>query len=334
MKKTLISWMLTVALVSPTFANNNSLDLDSLDSLISEPNKTTNSATTNTANVWTVSNVEVVVQWGTQIPVNKKTDIMVKVTSSTSVAMNDTNVKLDIIPTDKTKNNFKVENITYNSEEGYFVVPFTPTDDKEDISFTVKVTSLNNEKDFLEKLQTIKPLKAEANTAKVETTANTNEPKTEDKKEETVIETKDEIKTEDIIPVKEKEEAKDKKLEANILSTKIIGTNRLVINFDRELFLPEEPLSLIKLTKKDNTEVKLSNVTLWDDKKSMVVLTSEDLGKEEYKLSINEVVDGETKKRINVVNSTLTVTWLNEVLVVLFALLLTSGVLFYRRKNS
>jgi hypothetical protein len=92
-------------------------------------------------------------------------------------------------------------------------------------------------------------------------------------------------------------------VEVNITETKVLDENRLMVTFDKKVFLPEDPISMVSIVKSsDKSPVKVVNISLSEDEKSLIVLTSDNLSKEEYTLSINEVIDGETKKKMAVVN--------------------------------
>jgi len=140
---------------------------------------------------------------------------------------------------------------------------------------------------------------------------------TETKSVDNILETLEEdenLEDENIID----EETKTNNKGINIVETKVIDENRLKITFDRIIFLPDDPLSLVKITKsEDKSDVKISNITLSEDKLSLVVLTSDNIDKVPYLVTITEVIDGKTKKKVSVINSELTVTGMNEFIIVI-----------------
>lgn len=312
------------------------LDLNSLDSLVSDT-ATTTTNTWNTAPVTEtaptsaatekISEINIVFEAGTTLEANASTKILAKVSAWTT-ELDDT--KVSLVATVSNTDGWVVWTATYNKDTKLFEIPYTAPNNGANVSIVFKATGMTDTTNTFEKTENI-TINAPKATSDNATTTTTSE-------EQPIINTTSTntaSTTEEVKVIENKEVKEDVKLEANVLSTKLIWDNRIVVSFDRELFLPEEPLKLVSITKaSDNTTVKVNNVTLGEDKKSLVILTDKLEGKVEYKVAINEVVDGETKKKISVVNGNLTVTGLNEVAIIIIASLLTLWVIANRRKKA
>ena len=122
----------------------------------------------------------------------------------------------------------------------------------------------------------------------------------------------------------------------HITKTEVIDLNRIKVTFDTEIALSDKPLEMLTIESvKDKTKISLSNVTLGQDKKSLVILTKDSLAKEEYHVVVNTVVDWKTMKTVSVVNGTTTVSGLAETLLFILASLTTvMAMVFTKRKQT
>lgn len=95
----------------------------------------------------------------------------------------------------------------------------------------------------------------------------------------------------------------------NVVKTEVLDGNRIKVSFDKEIALSDNPLEMVSIESvKDKSKVELTNVTLGQDKKSLVIFSKDALKKEEYHVIVNSVVDGQTMKSVSVANGTTTVS--------------------------
>lgn len=121
----------------------------------------------------------------------------------------------------------------------------------------------------------------------------------------------------------------------HITKTEVLDVNRIKISFNKEIALSEVPVDMVNIESvKDKSKLEVSNVTLWEDKKSLIVFSKDPLKKEEYHVIVNTVVDWETMKAVSVVNGTTTVSWMWELILLLLAFLTSIWFFAYKRKQK
>jgi len=326
MKKSLIT-ILALSMLTFSSVNVSAFTFEDAaqDDTATEEQATTDTADNNneTASEVNIANMEVVFD-DESIPADwkTKTKFYVKVTDDNDKTLTDKDVKLDITVSDW---NWTIDSINYSDDKEVFEVEYTAWKKEGTVSFTIKAISKADPEKKLEQLEDF-------------TLTHYEEPKKEENVKEEVSNTlkaleETETKTEEN---NEEEVSEDKVIEGiNIIGSKIIDTNTIKISFDKKIFLPEDPLSLIEIKKSsDGEKVAIENVSLSNDEKWLIVLTSKPLEKEPYVITINEVIDGETKKKVSVANPELTVTGLSDYVFFLIWLMLTSGIIFSRRRKT
>ena len=325
MKKSLIT-ILALSILSLNSVNVSAFTFEDAaqdDTQTEQTTETTDTANDETAAEVNISNMDIVFD-DESIPADwkTKTKFYVKVSDDQDNALSDKDVKLNVKVSD---DNGTIWEINYNKDTEVFEVEYTAWKTEGTVSFTIEAISKADPEKKLEQLEDF-------------TLSHYEEPKKEEDVKEEVsntlkaldeTETKEETKTNE-------DNNEEKVIEwINIIGSKIIDTNTIKISFDKKIFLPEDPLSLIEIKKSsDGEKVAIENVSLSNDEKGLIVLTSKPLAKEPYVITINEVIDGETKKKVSVANPELTVTGLSDYIFFILWLMLTSGIIFRRRKQK
>lgn len=325
-------------------SNSYAIDLWSLDE-IDTTNTNTETSVENTAvneNI-TLSDMEVIFADSKEIPADgKETTILVKVSDDSWNSLSDTNVELELEITDNDDfSKWSIWEITYDSELEAFNVVYISWNIEGEVFLTLKATIKWNETVSIEQAEDLLLITPKIIEENVDVINNDISLLDETSEEINTLEnlesfTLDDIstETESIIDVNS-EDTENVEIWANIVSTKVMDENRLKVEFDREIFLPDEPLELVSIKKvSDSSEIKVANITLSSDKKSIIILTTDNIGNEQYHLSISEIIDGETKKKVNVINGELTVTWFTETIIMILSILLFSLFLFIRNKKT
>lgn len=326
-KKTISSVVITTLFVlSWSSITNASFSFkDAATDTTQTTNETSTTEDTTTNDNISISNMDVVFDKDS-LPADGKssTIIYIKVNDSNNNSLDDSKVDLTVTPEN---DNWKIEKIEYKKDTQLFEVTYIAGTTAWNVWLKVKAVAKSDPSIKLEQLEDFKLTEVPKKEVKEQndtTTSNdvndilTNLDKGDNVKEEKGTNTETNTKINDI----------------NIISSKIIDENRLKITFDRKIFLPDDPLSLIEIKKKeDGSKVKIANVTLSDDEMSLIVLTKDNLEKVPYLVSINEVIDGDTKKKVTVTNWELTVTGLNEIFIFLVWILLSSGIIYIRRRK-
>lgn len=332
-KKTLLSATLITSMLTMSVSAID-IDLDELpDDMWSE---TTSIETTSIENV-SISNMDVVFNEN-KLPADSKseTTLIIGVYDNNDESLSDTQIDLDVVLTqndDNTKG--EIKNVEFDSESELFNVTYVAGSEDWTVNFKITATSKSDSSIVLEQgeeltLEKFEPI--------IETTTNE-----EDNNIDSILENLDntetvteEDNTEEILNV-ENEETSTEEVSTegiNIMETTVIDEKRLKITFDRKIFLPDNPLSLVDIKRtSDDTSVKISNVTLSEDEMSLIVLTLDEMTEEPYLVTLSSVVDGETMKKVSVVNWTLTVTWLFDHIYLVIAMIIGAWI-FYRRKIS
>jgi len=335
MIKKISSLFLLFTISMASISSVSALDLEEIgnDTAASATATTTTPATTTT---WTetkavkISNMEVIFN-DTKLAADWKstTTMYIRVNDNNENSISDADIDLQVnINSNENWDKWSVWTIAYDKESQLFNATYTAWKTAWSVSFKVIATSKADSTVKLEQWEdfTLEAFVEPVATPVVETAV------TPTNNVDSIINTLETTETASTDTTKATETATTESV--NIVETKVIDENRLKVTFDKEVFLPDEPLSLVKLTKNsDGSEVKISNITLSEDKMSFIVLTADSIKEEPYKLTITEVINGETKKKMSVINSELTVTWMNEIMVVILWLLLISWVIAYRRKN-
>ena len=317
------------------FRSANAIDLNNMDDEFDAEIKSTiedKSSTTSKSDV-TISNLSVVFN-DDELPADSKseTTIIVWVYDNDDRLLSDEEIDLKVEITqnnDSTK--WKIKDIKYSPEDNFFNVTYVAGSVEWYITFKINATSKFSSDVTLEQWEELKLIAYNEPIVPVLEDVAVEEKNDTNKNVENILNTLEdkEIKSEDEL------KTETKSTEINIVETKVIDEYRIKITFDREIFLPDNPMSLVKIEKvSDKTDVAISNIALSEDKMALIVLTSDAMDKEPYMVSINEVIDGETKKKISVVNGELTVTGINEIIFIVLWLLAFSLIVLNRRKTS
>ena len=317
------------------FRSANAIDLNNMDDEFDAEIKSTiedKSSTTSKSDV-TISNLSVVFN-DDELPADSKseTTIIVWVYDNDDRLLSDEEIDLKVEITqnnDSTK--WKIKDIKYSPEDNFFNVTYVAGSVEWYVTFKINATSKFSSDVTLEQWEELKLIAYNEPIVPVLEDVAVEEKNDTNKNVENILNTLEdkEIKSEDEL------KTETKSTEINIVETKVIDEYRIKITFDREIFLPDNPMSLVKIEKvSDKTDVAISNIALSEDKMALIVLTSDAMDKEPYMVSINEVIDGETKKKISVVNGELTVTGINEIIFIVLWLLAFSLIVLNRRKTS
>lgn len=305
MKKTLT--MITLLLLSLT---NTSFAID-LDAWTWD--------TTNTE----VSVVEIgeitVIAWKNSVEANWEDTIPLDiiVDSIDWVWLTDEQINLAI---DVKDNNGSIENITYSPTEEVFKTKYISWNEVWSVTLIITATSNSDESVTLQSIFSDISLTEVIEKAIEADVISLEDSFVDEWLEEEVLEIQNEEKT----------------LEANIISSEMLGENRIKVSFDIEISIPEEnPMNSVTIeTIEEKEKVKISNIVLGEDSKSVIISTENNLEDEAYRVIINEVLNKSTMKKATLVNTETTVTGTSEIIMVVLALLLSTMFIYFSRRKA
>lgn len=260
-----------------------------------------------------------IIPWTPSVDANDKkaVEVIVQVQDSSNQSLTDSDieVKAEIVNGDATSGVFSTG--AFQPDTKYFNFSYKAGSKVGTVTLKVTATSKSNPTDTVSQTQTIEVIE----TAKLTTTS-----------------VKDNVMVE---PTTSTGVTSTGSTESgttagvHITKTEVLDLNRIKVTFDTEIALSDKPLEMLTIESvKNKTKINLSNVTLGQDKKSLVILTKDALAKEEYHVIVNTVVDGKSMKSVSVVNGTTTVSGFGELLLIALASLAAlAGTLFAKRKR-
>lgn len=277
----------------------------------------------------TVSKIQIVTEVPSIPADGKKTiNVVVQISDASNNSLSDTDVdtKAEIVWNDATNSLWVFSTGSYSQEDKYFKFSYTAWTKASEIQLKVTATSKTNKSNEVSQVEKLTLTEAVA-----ETPVNTmTEPVTTTA--ETVTATGSDIMAE---PTSEVKSESGTTSDIHIVKTEVLDLNRIKISFDNEIALSDAPLDMIAIESvKDKTKINLSNVTLWDDKKSLIVFSKDSLKKEEYHVIVNSVVDWKTMKAVSVANGTTTVSGMWELAILILSLLVSLGYVLHKRKDT
>lgn len=340
MKKILSSVVISTALLAGiSTAGAQTPDLSALGGTTTETTATDTGATTNstaTDKPEVSGNVEVaaikIIPSLPNVEADSKTpvEVIVLVETKTAQKLSDKDIDLvaEVLENEAgNKGEFKVWN--YSEADQFFKFSYMPGTEAGSIKLSVKATSKTNPENTVTESTTIVVVPPAI-------PVSSNQP-TDTKAEPTVVATGTNVdKTDTMVEPEEKAQVNEEKTDAiKIVKTEVLDLNRIKVSFDHKIALSDNPLDMVSIESvKEKTPITLSNITLGADEKSFVILTKDPLQKEEYHVTVKTVVDGETMKAVSLANGVTTVSGASELLLLLAALIASTGFILARRKQA
>ena len=327
-RKLITSLVVSTIVLSTTATTFAELDLGALGGDATTTTETTTSgSTTPDTTVSTTSEKKVskitVIPWTPSVDANdtKPVEVIVQVQDSANQPLTDSDVELkaEIVSGDATSGVFSTG--SFQADTKYFNFSYKAGSKAGTVTLKVTATSKTDATDTVSQTQTIEVIES------VKPTVNTT----------TVMEEPETSTGTSNVSTESTESTESGSTEGvHITKTEVIDLNRIKVTFDTEIALSDKPLEMLTIESvKDKTKISLSNVTLGQDKKSLVILTKDSLAKEEYHVVVNTVVDWKTMKTVSVVNGTTTVSGLAETLLFILASLTTvMAMVFTKRKQT
>jgi len=324
MKKILSKLLITIIALSAVVPATLAVDLSALGGDSGTTTGTTTETTTGTTTGTTteigknISKIQIVTEVPTVPADGKRTiNVIVQISDASNNYLSDAdvNIKAEIVGNDSSNSLWVFSTGSYSQEDKYFKFSYTAGTKAGEIQLKVTAISKTNKINEVSQVEKLTLTEFIAETPVITNV------------EPVLASTWTDVMAES---TSKSETVSD----LHIVKTEVLDLNRIKISFDNEIALSDSPLDMISIESvKDKTKINLSNVTLWEDKKSLIVFSKDSLKKEEYHVIVNSVVDGKTMKAITVANGTTTISGMGEIAILILSLLASLGYVLHKRKK-